>query len=358
MAVIEVKLAVKTEISTISGFTLNFVQKSLCLLIVNLMLNDLTMPMAHAATMLYQTNFGPSQSTLSAPIVFSIWGYQDITGINTKTGFSEPILPWGAETARLQMVTGVPVSPATMSSFIVNEIQQVTGPDGKQVYSLFQNLKTVVQGTSAQDPLVITRGGIPASDTGDVYYTYWFKFQPDLLKQLTATTGGWRVLNALKSVQPGGGDNGDTRIGTNVYRDSTTNTLYWNIQQDENALGTGPLVIKWQIQNKTIPVPVGEWFKFEVFWHRSSGSDGRYWEAVNGQVIADHKGPNMGSYNMPINRVMLNELYTGGNTPAYQWTTDLQIWDGFPCGEGISCYKKPTPTPALLAPANLRIMPP
>jgi hypothetical protein len=70
--------------------------------------------------------------------------------------------------------------------------------------------------------------------------------------------------------------------------------------------------------------------KFEVFWHRSGGNDGRVWMAANGQVIVDRYGPNMGVNNAPINRIMLSTLYSSTAFPIYQWIDDVEMWDGFP----------------------------
>jgi hypothetical protein len=36
------------------------------------------------------------------------------------------------------------------------------------------------------------------------------------------------------------------------------------------------------------------------------GNYGRCWAAFNGDVLVDHSGPDMGQFNLPINRVMLN----------------------------------------------------
>jgi chitodextrinase len=103
------------------------------------------------------------------------------------------------------------------------------------------------------------------------------------------------------------------------------------------------------VLNRTVPVPVGGWFKFEFFLHRSNGADGRVWVAVNGNVIADHYGPNMGAWNLPINRIMTPILYTGSRMPVYQWIDDLEIWDGFP-------PVTPAPTVALsAAPINITV---
>ncbi len=107
-------------------------------------------------------------------------------------------------------------------------------------------------------------------------------------------------------------------------------TPYWQVLADNNAGGGAPLVNNWVVQNRAVPVPVGEWFKFEIFWHRSNGADGRVWAAVNGNVICDQSGPNMGAWNLPINRISSPTVYTGSRMPVYQWIDDLEIWDGFP----------------------------
>jgi len=107
-------------------------------------------------------------------------------------------------------------------------------------------------------------------------------------------------------------------------------TPYWQVLADNNAGGGAPLVNNWSVQNRAVPVPVGEWFKFEFFLHRSNGADGRVRVAVNGNVIADQMGPNMGAWNLPINRISMPTVYTGSRMPVYQWIDDLEIWSGFP----------------------------
>ena len=96
-------------------------------------------------------------------------------------------------------------------------------------------------------------------------------------------------------------------------------------------------------------LPIDKWFKYEVYWHRSSGSDGRFWSAVNGQVIVDRWGPNMGKYNLPITRIMVNNAYTGGYATVQSHSTGLEIWDGFPCGVGRSCYNYDKVAPTIPA---------
>jgi hypothetical protein len=106
--------------------------------------------------------------------------------------------------------------------------------------------------------------------------------------------------------------------------------LFWQIKGDNEANGGLPYQEFWRVDNCAFAVPVDQWFKFEVFWHRSSGADGRAWVAFNGQVIADHYGPLMGVNNASINRIMPGLLYSQTPYPIYQWVDDLEIWDGFP----------------------------
>ncbi|HEY8272810.1 MAG TPA: fibronectin type III domain-containing protein [Pseudobdellovibrionaceae bacterium] len=324
----------------------------------------------YAANMLYKMNFGSDTVLYSPQIAYSTAGWQNIAG-TSPSGQVGPISVWGATRSGFDMIADAPVTTSTLGNYMTNQIQQVVGPNGQMVKALFQNVKisTAAPPTwgPSQDAFMIYRGSVDSgdkTDTGDVYYTYWFKFQSDLRSQLGGGDGrNWRVMSEWKT---GGLNNtwkGDYRIITHVVLDGS-GRLYWNTQGDNNANGISARQTFWQVQNFNVPVPAGEWFKYEVFWHRSSGSDGRYWAAVNGQTIVDHWGPNKGVYNLPINRIMLANNYSGGKTPCQQWVTGLEIWNGFPCGVGASCYGKtgtttPTPTPApttgavLTAPSGL-----
>ncbi|MDP2178442.1 MAG: fibronectin type III domain-containing protein [Methylobacter sp.] len=299
----------------------------------------------HAADQLFKSDFRSDTVLYPPRIAYSTAGWQDLAGTNLLTGKVGPVAIRGVTESGFDMIADTSVTLSTLSNYMTNEIQQVTGPDGNQVHALFQNLKkSNAAGPTwgaSQNSFMLMRGAVNSgdkTDTGDVYYSYWFKFQPDLRSQL-GTTGNdnWRVMSEWKT---GGLNNtwkGDYRIITHVLQDSS-GRLSWNTQGDNVANGISTKQIYWQVTNTTVPVPVGEWFKYEVFWHRSSGSDGRYWAAVNGQVIADHKGSNMGIYNLPINRIMLTNAYSGGKAPIQQWLTGLEIWNGFPCGVGVSCY--------------------
>ena len=131
----------------------------------------------------------------------------------------------------------------------------------------------------------------------------------------TVSAGNWRVQFEFKT---GGYENtggGDYRFITNVMKGSD-GKLFWRTSTDNQANGpfdASKKVVAWSEEDHVTPVPVDNWFKYEVFWHRSNDSDGRFWSAVNGKVIVDHYGPNMDVYNLPITRVMVNNAYSGGH---------------------------------------------
>jgi hypothetical protein len=305
---------------------------------------------APTAKLLFKSNFGPEVSlgaprNLYAPASGGGGAWQDLTGTDQETGSSWPIAALGAKFSGVQLITVDPVTPSTVSDYITAEIRQVRGPKGMPVYELFQNVKKkapvgIVPGGKghAQAPLLIQRPWT-IGDVTDLYVTYWFKHQADLAKQLdsTVSAGNWRAQFEFKT---GGYLNaypGDYRITTHVMKGSD-GSLYWYTKGDNVANGPWPRVDYWVEANHIVKVPVDTWFKFEGYWHRSSGSDGRYWAAVNGQVIVDHHGPNMGDQGLPITRIFITNPYSGGHAPVESHMTGLEIWDGFPCGSGVSCY--------------------
>ena len=297
---------------------------------------------AHAANLLFKSNFGPGVS-ISDPTDYYPTGngaWQHITGTDRETGYTWPIKALGANFSGIQLITSDQITPSTIGDYITNEIRSVTGPKGKPINELFQNvkIKEPVGKAASQAPLIIMRPWT-ISDAKDVYLTYWFKYPADFASKLTTSVpdAQWRTQFEFKT---GGYNNqygGDYRISTLIHKRSD-GKLVWVTKGDNIANGPDAPVTYWRNENSVVPVPIDKWFKYEVYWHRSSGSDGRFWTAVNGQVIVDHWGPNIGKYNLPITRIMVNNPYTGGYATVESHSTGLEIWDDFPCGVGVSCY--------------------
>jgi hypothetical protein len=251
-----------------------------------------------------------------------------------------PVAALGSDFSGLQLIAVDPITSSTIGNYISNQIRSVTGPKGTAVNELFQNVKIKAPiGTGgSQAPLIIKRPWT-IGDVNNLYITYWFKYPADFPNKLdnTVSAGNWRAQFEFKT---GGYNNtagGDYRLVMNVLK-GKDGLLYWRTSGDNQANGPWPKIEYWAVENHVTPVPVDKWFKFEVYWHRSSGSDGRIWAAVDGQEIVDYYGPNMGDYNLPITRIFVNNAYSGGYATVESHSTGLEIWDGFPCGNGISCH--------------------
>jgi hypothetical protein len=296
------------------------------------------------AKLLFKSGFDGGSMAIRPPT--SCWGtgcWQDIVGLDSLSGFTWPAVVADSAGKFLHLTSPVTTNEQTVSNYSFARIETVVGPRGAQGSSLRQQVSRNVNGTapmgtaSAANQFML----MPKRDPGDLYVSYWLRLQPDLVQKMTnlpagpgiAGGGTWRAVLAMKTGgQASWGDsldNGDYRIEAYVMTYGGGQP-YWVVLGDNNAGGGAPAVNKFWVENRTVPVPVDNWFKVEFFLHRSAGTDGRVWMAVNGQIIADRRGANMGAWGMPVNRIMAPLLYSGSAMPIYQWVDDLEIWTGFP----------------------------
>lgn len=283
------------------------------------------------AKLLFKSGFEGS-TALGSLLMYGNGAWQDIGGADSETGFTWPPKLWGGN-ARMQLIAGdgIAVTASTLGNYMYSQLQTVTGRSGTSTRALYSSVNQSIGGAlvnwnSTQNDFVIFPG---ASGQGDLYVSYWLKYQPDLLQKMTAGSWAGRVVTDWKTGSGTGG--GDYRIILSVFGDGAAKRLYWNLQGDNVANGGLPKQVFWTLTNTTTPVPVGRWFRVELFVHRSGGNDGRVWIAVDGQKLFDRYGPNLGVYGLAWNRIMPFLNYSSGQTlPAYQWVDDLEIWDGFP----------------------------
>jgi len=288
---------------------------------------------------------------------FGNGAWQEITGLDTETGFTWPPEIWDG-TAAFQLIAGdgLTITPADLSEQMANDIRDIVGPHGKRTRVLHQIVRAGVNGAeenwdSSQNDFIL----LPHAEAqGDLYLSYWLRLQADLRARMIADPwdrGAGRVIRAMlprrlehaiddpwagrvitdwkTGVGTGGG--GDYRIVLSVYGDRDRKRLYWNLKGDSVADGGLPPRTFWELENARVPVPAGQWFHLEVFVHRSGGEDGRVWIAVDGETLFDRRGPNMGSNKLPWNRIMPFLNYsTGQELPAEQWVDDLEIRNGLP----------------------------
>jgi len=255
--------------------------------------------------------------------------WQELSGSDGTSAFRWPPSLKGG-TTRFQLISNAAErpTPATIAQWMHNEIRTVRGHKGLPTRALYSEIRQSgccgvrpQRGGSTQNALLV----MPRAEPEDLYISKWVMLQPDLLQNLHAGDA-WRAIFEWKE---GARDDGTFRVTLGIVAYNGT-PLTWQVTWDNLA---GPVPKREQYHrryNREIPVPVGEWFKLEIFWHRSKESDGRTWFAVNGRVIDDHRGRTIGVNDRQVGRIFVNQLYSGAPYPIYQWMDDLQIWSGFP----------------------------
>ena len=263
--------------------------------------------------------------------------YQEITGKDSWTGFTWPPVVKSSK-ARYQMLSnsGSMPSPSTIGEYMWNQVQTVTGPKGNSTKAMYSHIAksgccgTGEQGSgSTQLPYLI----YPDSDVPELYISKWIKLQPDLSEKMGS--GNWRAIYETKTSDT------DHRLIVYVNTDASGKP-YWMVRTDS---WTPKHVDYWRVYNYDVPVPVGQWFKFEAYFKRSAGSDGRVWVAVNGKVITDKYGPTMGPNKSPINRIFMTQVYSGSAYPIYQWVDNVQVWSTFPTAKSTDAWYDPPYAP-------------
>jgi hypothetical protein len=270
--------------------------------------------------------------------------YQNLVGGDVPPFSWPPQIPGGGN-HEYKMRAGnntnpQPTGPNAIGNWIVNDFQTVTGHTGASTRALhnqinkncFGHTNSGQEGCSTQDPYQLQPTSEPSPD---MYISFWRKLEPSLLTKLTsASTDNWNMVFEWKTTA-------DLRIAAQIVAYDPGQAPYWQITKDNFTNGDPGAQIFWRCPNDgptlcgapKVRIPsFDNWFKFEVFWHRSTGNDGRIWMAVNGVVIVDRFGPN--KITDPINRIFLTQLYMGVGYPVSQWTDDVQIWSKVPV-EGV-----------------------
>jgi hypothetical protein len=274
-----------------------------------------------SATLLFKSGF--EGNIVLSHVSGNLSTYQAIQGADSQTNFSWPLelfSPNPQLTGLQEVISyGTPASE-DINNYIQNSIETVTGHSGSTTHALLlKALKASNATCCLQDNL---QSASLANPPNDMYERFWVKYNPELLSQVQANKNQfYRTVWTMKTTN-------DYRIEAYIYGDTNGNP-YWYAHGDNNPAGP-PLVEYWSASNKSVPVPLNQWALVEIYLHRSTGSDGRFFWAVNGQTVVDHQGPNYGANNAPINVFMYSSVYTQ-YYPAYQWIDDLEIWSEAPC---------------------------
>jgi PKD repeat protein len=274
------------------------------------------------AKLLFKTGFeGITLGPMSGTAPDSI--FQTFSGTDTTTGFSWPLMVGNPNPGSTGLHT-IPdsTSSGALASYFSNAIQSVQGHTGSQTNALLMKLDGFpANSCCAQDSFGTDGLG---SNVTSQYIRLWVKLPSDLLTQVqTYKDNFYRTMFAFKTYT-------DYRIEAYIYGDAN-GVPYWYAHGDDLADGqTGPYQEYWNVSNNTVAVPFNQWFLLEIYFKRSTGNDGRFFWAVNGQTIGDRSGPNYGVNNEKILEIMYQDVYQNW-FPAYQWIDDFEIWDSPPC---------------------------
>ena len=184
---------------------------------------------------------------------------------------------------------------ATLNQYIEEKIVSVNGPFGP-TQALYVNVKKggANQGCSSvrSNFVIFVHPDEPLNKQG--YIKYWLKLQ-DNLETVMKEGSRWRLVIEWKASD-------EYRFSLNIgYQDK----LYWY------AEGKFNYKLDWKAFNTNTPVPVGEWFLFEVFY-KLDPTDGRLLVIVDGQTIIDYTGRTKSK--APVNRWFIFKDYTGHET--------------------------------------------
>ena len=230
--------------------------------------------------------------------------YRFIRG-KDESGFSWPINILGSSDSALHYVG------SDNFKAIKSEIQTVIGRDGKPTKALYNMQNYNTESTQLPYEILNIKDG-----KSDLYIRYWIKLDSQSLLKPDM----WRTFFEYKTKDYDDGDG--FRLISFIYTDAD-GIPYWHWQGDANP--KNPI---WEIDNKSVPVPMDEWFLTEFYWHWSDSNNGRALWKINGKVIGDHKGATTKNAK-PIDFIMITQIY-GNSNPKYQWIDDIEIWDGLP----------------------------
>ncbi len=269
------------------------------------------------ARLLFRSGFEPGVS-VAAPFAHNGHWWQELAGRDKQSGYAWPSDVPAA--ARVWFYYSV-LEDKTLADFVETRIEQVPGPHGALTHALYMAAKRDDPDTSSN-----TRSSLELrlgrnNELEEAFCRYWIKLQPNLRDSLhnAPSSPHWRML--MEWFESGS----DYRVGLYIHQPRDGGRLYWQLQgQQRNP----EAITEWQEVNKDVPVPAGEWFLLEVYFNRSSGSDGRYRVSVNRKLILDHRGKNM--KDSSLGTWCLFKAYTPkaafDRGPVFQWIDDVEIW--------------------------------
>lgn len=270
------------------------------------------------ARLLFRSGFEPDV-VVAAPFAHNGHWWQEFAGRDKRSGYAWPADVPAA--ARVWFYYSV-LKDKTLADFVETRIEQVRGPHGAPTHALYMAAKRDDPDTSSNTRSSLElRMGRNNDELEQAFCRYWIKLQPNLRDSLhnAPSSPHWRML--MEWFESGS----DYRVGLYIHQPRDGGRLYWQLQGQRRS---PEVITEWQEMNKDVTVPAGEWFLLEVYFNRSTDSDGRYQVSVNRKLILDHRGKNM--KDSPLGTWCLFKAYTPkaafDHGPVFQWIDDVEIW--------------------------------
>ncbi|HEY9687331.1 MAG TPA: hypothetical protein V6C52_10180 [Coleofasciculaceae cyanobacterium] len=204
---------------------------------------------------------------------------------------------------------------------INNEIVTMTGADGQPTKALHLKV-TGKSDEHNQSPLLLE----PPGDVPNMYIKERIFIPTEVLQNMKA--GDWMTtFPEYKTGGQGANYGGDYRNVHSIVNNGQGLSI--TDKHDTNANGNVSPQTFASEENKNVPITGGQWMDVEYYNHRGS-TDGRSVMKLNGQMVFDRTGNNIGQNNDPINRIMLASPYS--NKPADLYVDDVVVTDTPPDG--------------------------
>ena len=258
-----------------------------------------------------------------------------LAGRDATTGFD-----WSTDLPAKQANFFYLVRSDRPADYVSTELLVLTGRDGGRTRALRMEVR-------GRDPALVQQGLLNRSEFSlfkpnyhQAYTRYWLKLQDNYLEVCPRDhAGSWRMFFEIKEPDSGvarlhAANNRQT--GTNNYRLSCyirrkpSGELYWHVRGEVPQ----PFrTVDWDLFNDQVPVPIGRWFKVEVFFRHAA--DGMMWLAIDDQQVVLRRGRTQHPDNpLPIGFWSPFKLYLSSEWMArgshHQWIDDVEFWPDFP----------------------------